>query len=76
MSALGTDPRSTGMKAFFVRYGLTWLVAALAFARRAPRSWWAMVVLAAGSLWYLVIGTVASVLQLLVLLVPAARRRS
>jgi hypothetical protein len=76
VSAVGIEPRSTGMKVFFVVYGLIWLVAALAFARRVPRSWWAMVLLAAGSLWYLVIGTVASVLQLLVLLVPSVRRGS
>jgi hypothetical protein len=76
VSAFGIEPRSTGMKVFFVVYGLIWLVAALAFARRVPRSWWAMVLLAAGSLWYLVIGTVASVLQLLVLLVPSVRRGS
>ncbi len=76
VSAVGIEPRSTGMKVFFVAYGLIWLVAALAFARRVPRSWWAMVLLAAGSLWYLVIGTVASVLQLLVLLVPSVRRGS
>jgi len=76
VSAVGIEPRSTGMKVFFIAYGLIWLLATLAFARRVPRSWWAMVLLAAGSLWYLVIGTVASVLQLLVLLVPSVRRGS
>lgn len=74
VSAAGIDPRSTGMKAFFVVYGAIWLTVAAAFAfRPAPWSWWAMVALAAGSVWYLVVGTAISVAIVALLLVPAVR---
>lgn len=42
------------MKWFFVVYGMTWLVAIAAFALRQVWAWWAMAVLAIGSLctWF------------------------
>lgn len=74
VSGLGIDPRATGMKAFFVVYGLVWLAVAVAFALgRASWSWWAMLALAAGSVWYLTVGTVLSAAVAAVLLVPAVR---
>ena len=69
VSALGIDPRSTGMKLFFVTYGLAWFAIVIAFTRRRPWAARAMAGAAAGSLWYLVIGTVASAIQLVLLLV-------
>lgn len=62
--AVGVDPRSTAMKAFFVAYGVAWLVVDAAFATGAPWAGWAMVVAAAGSLWYLPVGTGLGILQL------------
>ncbi len=74
VSGLGIDPRSTGMKAFFVVYGLIWLAVAVAFALgSASWAWWAMLALATGSLWYLTVGTVLSAAVAAVLLVPAVR---
>jgi hypothetical protein len=64
---LGVDPRSTGMKAFFVAYGTAWLAATARYARGAPGSRTAMVAFAAGSSWYLVAGTVSSGAQLALL---------
>jgi hypothetical protein len=67
VEAVGIEPRAVGMKVFFVGYGAAWLVAAGAYARDARRSRAAMAGFAVGSLWYLVLGTVSSVLQLVLL---------
>jgi hypothetical protein len=63
VSAVGIAPRSTFMKAAFVVYGVTWLVIIVAFARGASWSWAAMMGAAIGALWYLPIGTVFSLAQ-------------
>lgn len=73
VSALGIDPRGTPMKSFFVLYGVGWLGVTVAFLRGARRSWAAMTAAAAASLWYLVVGTVLSVVQLALLLFVRAR---
>jgi hypothetical protein len=72
---VGIEPRSTLMKGVFVAYGLAWLVVTAAFAQRRPWARRGMVVAAAGSLWYLVIGTVSSAAQLLLLAVDARLQR-
>ena len=64
---LGVDPRSTGMKAFFVVYGAGWLVAAALYARGRQRTRGVMAAFAAGSLWYLPAGTISGVAQLALL---------
>ncbi len=56
------------MKVIFVVYGVSWLLLSLAFWRGASWAWLAMVVAAAGALWYLPIGTLASIVQLVALL--------
>jgi hypothetical protein len=65
--AVGIDPRAVGVKAFFACYGAAWLFAAGAYASDLRRSRAAMAGFAVGSLWYLVLGTVSSVLQLVLL---------
>jgi hypothetical protein len=67
VEAVGIEPRAAGMKAFFVVYGAAWLVAAGGYVRDARRSRAAMAAFALGSLWYLALGTVSSVLQLVLL---------
>jgi hypothetical protein len=67
VEAVGVEPRAVGMKVFFVLYGAAWLAAAGAYARDVPRSRAAMAGFAVGSLWYLALGTVSSVLQLVLL---------
>ena len=67
VEAVGIDPRSTRMKAFFACYGAAWLFAAGAYASDLRRSRAAMAGFAIGSLWYLALGTVSSVLQLVLL---------
>ena len=73
VTAIGVDPRGTFMKLFFVAYGLTWLLVIVGFARGRAWSWPAMVAAAAGSLWYLVIGTASSLAQLVLLMLVRAR---
>ncbi|MFN2588181.1 MAG: hypothetical protein ABR613_08690 [Actinomycetota bacterium] len=73
VESVGIAPRSTGMKAFFVVYGLAWLGATVAFAVERSWAWAAMLALAVGSLWYLTVGTAIGALVTVLLLVPAVR---
>lgn len=68
VSAIGIAPRSTAMKLIFITYGLSWLLIAVGFARGTSWGWTAMVVAAVASLWYFPIGTLCSVVQLVLLL--------
>lgn len=67
VSAIGIDPHSTGMKAFFVVYGLIWLVDVGIYLLRPGIGRRLMVIMAIGSIWTLVFGTLSSVLQLILL---------
>jgi hypothetical protein len=73
VEAVGVEPRSTGMKIFFVVYGAVWLAVTAAFALEQEWSWVPMLLLAVGSVWYLTPGTVVSVLVTILLFVPAVR---
>src|SRR5688572_18683824 len=74
VSAIGIDPRSTFMKLVFLVYGLAWLAVIVAFIRRRPRSWAAMLLAALGSSWNLFFGTMTSVVLVALLLIPGVRR--
>lgn len=71
VAAVGVPPRSAAMKWFFVVYGAAWLACAALFATgrlgRRP-----MIGLALGASWYLVPGTVLSLIQLGLLARPDA----
>ncbi len=67
VSSLGIDPTGTGMKVFFVAFGLSWIAVVVTYLRSPPLGRPAMAVAATVSLWYLVIGTVVSVVILLLL---------
>ncbi|HEX6208162.1 MAG TPA: hypothetical protein VF058_07380 [Actinomycetota bacterium] len=71
--ALGIEPRSMGMKAFFVIYGTVWLAVTVTFALGVNWSWLAMLALAIGSLWYLIPGTLLSAVIIALLLIPSVR---
>lgn len=75
VAAIGIDPRSTAMKLAFVVYGVAWLVVVGAYAMQRPWARTGMIAAAAGSLWYLVVGSIVSALQLALLLVPRLRAR-
>jgi hypothetical protein len=67
--AVGIPPESRGMKAAFIVLGVAYLVAAAGWALEAGWARWLGVVVAAGTLWYLVPGTVISLAVLVLLLV-------
>ncbi len=73
VAAVGIEPRSTLMKAIFLGYGLAWLLAAACFLLKFRWAWWVMVAAAAGAAWYLPFGTLLSVIQIALLLVPQVR---
>ena len=58
----------------FVVYGALWLGGLVGFVRGERWGWRAMAAGAVGSLWYLLIGTLHSVLILGLLLTPPVRR--
>lgn len=72
---VGLDPRGTPMKVIFTVYGWAWLLVGVAFATGAPWSWVAMLVAAAGALWFLPFGTLCSLAQIAMLVGLRARLR-
>lgn len=73
VTAIGIDPRSSFMKLAHVVIGVVWLCMILAYVMRAPWAWTGMLVCAALGLWYLPVGTVLSLLQIVILLLPQLR---
>ncbi len=73
IKAVGLEPRSTPMKAIFVVYGVAWLAILVAFAAGTQWAWLAMLIAAIGSLWYLVPGTIISLVIIGLLFVPGVR---
>jgi hypothetical protein len=67
--AVGIPPESSGMKAAFVVLGTGYLVASAAWALGAGWARWLGFALAVATLWYLVPGTVISVVVLVLILV-------
>jgi hypothetical protein len=71
--AVGVEPRSTGMKVFFVVYGVLWLAVAAGYAGGwdgvgAVTPGRLLLALAVGSLWYAPVGTVLGLAQAALLL--------
>ena len=64
---LGVNPRGTPMKVFFAAYGWTWLLVGLAFARGVGWARGAMMIAAAGTLWFLPLCTLLSIVQIVLL---------
>jgi hypothetical protein len=75
VNTIGIEPRSTPMKTFFFVYGAAWLLITVAFATGVKWAWWGMLTFALGSLWYLTLGTIASVAILALLLLPPIRNQ-
>jgi len=73
VSAVGIEPRSILMKSIHLVLGLTWLATAICFALRLSWAWSGMVVCAVLGLWYLPFGTLLSLVQIILLLLPAVR---
>ncbi|MFQ5608032.1 MAG: hypothetical protein ACE5GA_08800 [Candidatus Zixiibacteriota bacterium] len=75
VSAVGIAPRSTAMKLIFTIYGALWLAVIVCFVIGLKWSWWAMLIFALGSLWYLPFGTLLGLIQAGLLLAPWLRGR-
>ena len=73
VAAVGIRPESTGMKVAFVVLGTLWLVVAVGLALGAGWARAAGIVVAVGTLWDLVPGTVISVVVLVILLTSLRR---
>lgn len=74
LELVGLDPLSLGCRLFLVAYGGAWLAGLVGFVRGERWGWRAMAAGAAGSLWYLVAGTLQSLLVLALLFTPPLRR--
>jgi hypothetical protein len=74
VASVGIDPLSLGMKLVFVVYGAVWFGGLIGFVRGERWGWRAMAAGATGSSWYLLVGTIHSVLILLLLFTPPVRR--
>lgn len=72
--SMGIDPRSTLVKAVHVGLGSAWLIAIVCFAFRLPGAWAGMLSCAIAGLWYLPFGTLLSVIQIALLLLPPVRQ--
>ena len=72
---VGLNPRGTPIKVIFAVYGWTWLLVGVAFAAGVSWSWMAMLIAAAGALWYLPVGTFCSLVQIALLVALRARLR-
>ncbi|HET9300174.1 MAG TPA: hypothetical protein VFO11_09515 [Candidatus Polarisedimenticolaceae bacterium] len=69
VAAVGIEPRSTHMKTIHVGLGVVWLAIAAAYAVGEPWAARGMLACAILGLWYLPIGTVLSLAQVVLLLV-------
>jgi hypothetical protein len=73
VSASGFEPRSTFIKCLHLFLGMAWVVSLLAFCLRPGAGWWAVLLCAGATLWYLPVGTLLSVLVIVLLLMPQLR---
>jgi hypothetical protein len=73
VSAVGLQPRSPVIKCLHVCLGLAWLVAAAAFILRPATGWWLVLCCGIATLWYLPIGTLLSLMVIILLLTPKLR---
>ena len=69
VSRIGINPESTTMKTIFLFWGLTGLVITVCFILNKPGSSNALLGINILSVWYLVPGTVSSVLQIILLII-------
>jgi len=71
VAAVGIDPFRMGVP--FVVLGAAWLLAAGALLwTGSPVAWWALLVVAVATLWYLPVGTLNAVLTIAVLVLGRA----
>ncbi|HEV2403380.1 MAG TPA: hypothetical protein VGS08_04215 [Candidatus Saccharimonadales bacterium] len=67
VSAVGIKPRSRLMMSMFVTYSAVWLAVLLLYWLGVHTAVYGLAIMALGTLWYLPIGTIDSLLQLMML---------
>lgn len=65
---VGIDPESNAMKTIFIVWGITGMFITISFAMGQPWGWKAMLIVNICSLWYLMMGTMSGIIQILLLL--------
>ena len=73
VSSLGFEPRSRFIKCFHLFLGIAWLIALIVLAVRPASGWWLALGCGVATLWYLPIGTVISIIVIVLLLTPQLR---
>lgn len=73
VTSVGIDPRSTLMKSIHLVLGLVWVTMLVCFVFGVPWAWQGMLICAVARLWYLPFGTLLSIIQIVLLLLPAVR---
>jgi hypothetical protein len=73
VAAVGIEPRSTLMKGIHLGLGLAFLAMTACFAFGLPWARAGMILCAVLTLWYLPVGTLLSLVQIVVLLLPSLR---
>ena len=73
VSTIGIEPRSTMMKSIHIVLGATWLVVIICFSLQLPWTWVGMLACAVLGLWHLPLGTILSIIQIILLLLPVLR---
>lgn len=74
IAAAGVNPRSTAVKALHVALGALWLSSAISYAAGLSLSRAALIGCSVLTLWYLPLGTVLSLVEIAVLLIPVFRK--
>lgn len=69
VSAIGINPESTFMKSVFIAWGALGLIFTVSFAMRVSRADKVLLFFNLASIWYLVAGTLSSVIQVIFLLI-------
>jgi hypothetical protein len=73
VSAIGIEPRSALMKSVHLVIGVVWLAVMACYVLGYPWAWAGMLVCAFAGIWYLPFGTLLSIIQIILLWMPALR---
>ena len=71
VTAIGVDPRSFAMKCVHAALGVAWLLSAILFISRVAIGWHVLLGCSILTLWYLPLGTLLSVVEILLLVLPS-----
>ena len=73
VAGIGIDPRSFAMKCVHVGLGVAWLLSAILFIASVTIGWHVLLGCSILTLWYLPLGTLLSVVEILLLVLPSLR---